>query len=147
FDSLTATNYATWLYCMEMRLVKMDLWDVVASTAAPPANKLQTVHNAHGFGTCMSLCRWLHRMKWDDFVSLNMHTWITAVQEVVQHIRDLDGEVSDEDIIVVLTESLPDSYQPLIVTFDSLPDDNLTVDYVIGRLIKEESRQDRDTPV
>lgn len=190
FDSLNATNYATWAYRMEMRLTKMDLWDVVASTAAPPNvspnhatmlryrkrqrlakaeivqyvsdqqlvhtknddpkviwEKLQTVHSARGFGTRMSLRRWLHRMKWSDFVNPNMRTWITAVEEVVQYIRDRDGEVDDEDVIVVLTDSLPDSYQSLIVSFDSLPEDELTVEYVIARLIKEESRQDRDTPV
>lgn len=189
FAVLDDKNYDIWSYRMEMRLVKLDLYDVVdGSTVAPNTGpghtamlkfrkrqrlaraelvayvsdsqivhtkfddphdiwmRLKTVHNARGFGTRMSLRRRLHKMKYDDFLEPTMRAWITAVQDIVQRIRDLEGEVPDEDVIVILTESLPQSYDSLIVSLDGIPESELSLDLVIGRLIKEEARQNSPEP-
>ena len=50
-------------------------------------------------------------------------------------------DVVEEDIILVLTNGLGAAYESLIVTLDSTPTDQLNLDYVIDRLLNEESRQ------
>ena len=44
-------------------------------------------------------------------------------------------------MILALTEGLPESYSTLIVTLDSIPADNLTLDIVITCLLNEEVHQ------
>ena len=41
-------------------------------------------------------------------------------------------------LILALTEGLPESYSTFIVTLDSIPADDLTLDIVITRLLNEE---------
>jgi len=45
---------------------------------------------------------------------------------------------------VVLTNSLPDSYQPLIVSLKLVEESKLTVDYVISHLTNEEDLQGKE---
>lgn len=182
-ERLNESNYAQWAFWMEMRLEKMDLWDLVNGTEVAPATseshaqmrkfrkrqrlaraeiglyvsasqivhtrdadphviweKIKSVHKAGGLGTRMSLRRELHTMRFDD-QTLSMPAWISGVQDVVRRIVDLGGTVDDEEVIVVLTQSLPASFQPLIVVLDGLPEDELTVDYVVSRLVREDARQ------
>jgi hypothetical protein len=77
-----------------------------------------------------------------------MSKWITSVRDVVWQIQELKGEVLEEDIMVVLTKSLPDSYAPLIIQLDGMEEATRTLSYVITRLIGEERRQtgEKDRP-
>ena len=45
---------------------------------------------------------------------------------------------------MVLTNSLPNSYQPLIVSLELIEESKLTVDYVISRLTNEEDLQRKE---
>jgi hypothetical protein len=49
-----------------------------------------------------------------------MSKWITSVRDVACQIKDLKGNVPDEEIIVTLTNLLPDSYTPLVVHLDTM---------------------------
>lgn len=42
--------------------------------------------------------------------------------------------VSNEDIILALTNGLPPSYEHLVLTLDSTPSEVFNLDYVIGHL-------------
>ena len=46
--------------------------------------------------------------------------------------------IIDDDMILALTEGLPESYPTFIVTLDSIPADDLTLDIVITCLLNEE---------
>jgi hypothetical protein len=70
-----------------------------------------------------------------------MSRWITAVRDVVHQIKDLKGNVLDEDIMVVLTGSLPDAYTPLVVQLDAVEESARTIRSVITCLIGEEHCQ------
>ena len=70
-----------------------------------------------------------------------MRAWTNGIRDLARKISDLGGSVSDEELIVVLTNNLPDSYQPLIVSLELVEEKPLTVDYVVDRLINEEGRQ------
>lgn len=113
-------------------------------------DELRRLNRPRGFGTRMVLRRRLANMKWESHVP--MATWIMSVRDVARQIKDLDGDVSEEDIIVILTKSLPESYTPLIVQLDNMEDKERTLSHVITRLIGEECRQsgekpEEDTPI
>ncbi len=74
-----------------------------------------------------------------------MRAWTNSIRELAHKVTDLGGMVSDDELIVVLTNNLPDSYQPLIVSLELVDEKKLTVDYVIARLVNEEDRQGKDT--
>jgi hypothetical protein len=101
--------------------------------------KLETVHKSCGFATRMTLCRRFHGMAKQE--EQTMQSYINQVQELAGKLTDLGSEISDEEVILVLTQGLPESYDSLIVSLDATPPDDLTVDGVIARLINEESRQ------
>jgi len=101
--------------------------------------ELLRLNRPGGFGTCMALLCKLTNMKKDPDVS--MSKWITSVRNVVRRIKDLKGEVPDEHITVILTNSLPESYAPLVIHLDTMEESARTLSYVITRLIGEECRQ------
>jgi hypothetical protein len=45
-----------------------------------------------------------------------------------------DIKISDQDIILAFTLSLPSSYDNVVISFDSIPPNQLTLDNVITRL-------------
>lgn len=67
-----------------------------------------------------------------------MCAWTNSICELTCKITDLGGTVSNDEIIVVLTNKLPDSYQLLIVLLALVDEMNLTVNYVITHLVNEE---------
>jgi hypothetical protein len=73
-------------------------------------------------------------------------SWISDVKNTAYRLSGVGVTVLDDDVILALCEGLPTSYLMLIVTLDSLPPDELTLDNVVTRLLNEEVRQkpDRD---
>jgi hypothetical protein len=102
-------------------------------------DKLENVHMARGLATRLALRRRFHSMSKDDLQS--MQSYIAIVQDVARRLEDLGAKISDEEIILALTEGLPQSYESLIVSLDATLPDQLNVDHVITRLLNEEARQ------
>ena len=106
--------------------------------------ELRRVHLARGFGTRVAHRRALWRMaKRSD---QPMTAWIADVRRAAFRLEEIGAPVSEEDRILVLTNGLPDSYSQLIVTLDSTPPGDLTLENVITRLLNEEARQVVSTP-
>ena len=56
------------------------------------------------------------------------------MDDLARKMTDLDGTVLSDELMVVLTNKLPDSYWPLIVSLELVEESKLNVDYVkIGR--------------
>lgn len=106
-------------------------------------SELQRLNRPEGFGTRMALRREFSLMT--KHPDMSMTKWITSVRDVARQIKDLKGDVLDEEIMVVLTNSLPDSYKPLVVHLDGMEDSKRTLSGVITRLIGEERRQAGET--
>ncbi|PIL29497.1 transcription factor [Ganoderma sinense ZZ0214-1] len=112
--------------------------------AHPAWTALETVHRSRGLGTRLSLRRDFYTMaKRDD---QPMTSWISDVNKAAFQLKDIGAEVSDEDIMVVLTIGLPSSYENFLVSLDATPTDDLTLEYVIRRLVNEDSRQAQSLP-
>jgi hypothetical protein len=117
--------------------------DQLAHMTAPTAyeiwQELERVHRSRGFATKMALRRQFMTMRMDD--NQKMASWIGDVRNVAFRLKKTGITVEDEDIILVLTMGLPDSYENFVVALDSTAPSALTLDYVIGRLLNEESRK------
>lgn len=100
---------------------------------------LRDVHLSRGFGTALTRHRTFWTMtKRDD---QPMSAWVADVRRAAFRLRDINAHVTDDDIIIALTNGLPPSYTQLIVTLDSAPASDLTVNNVVTRLLNEETRQ------
>ena len=102
-------------------------------------DELLRLNRPGGFSTRMALRREFARMK--KSADMPMSKWVTSVRDVARQIKDLKGELPDEEVIVILTNSLPESYAPLVVQLDALEESQRTLSQVITRLIGEERRQ------
>jgi len=71
----------------------------------------------------------------------SMEAWIASVRDIAHCLEAADFEVMDIDLIIALTQGLPDRYDPFIISLDTTPIDQLSVDSVITCLLNEESRQ------
>ena len=67
-----------------------------------------------------------------------MHAWMNSICKLAHKITNLGGTISDDELIVVLTNKLPDLYQPLIILLELVNEKNLTINYVITHLVNEE---------
>ena len=102
-------------------------------------NSLTSVHRARRFGSRLQLRR--------NFITASMkegqamESWIGEVQGLANQLKAIDVDVSDEDMIVVLTAGLPTSYTPIAISFNALESTKLTLDFVITCLLNEEGHQ------
>ncbi|EJF59477.1 hypothetical protein DICSQDRAFT_65085, partial [Dichomitus squalens LYAD-421 SS1] len=143
---LADDNYAEWVIGMEALLVRKGLWEVTSAPAdetrpsgSDNTKALRRVHRARGFGTRVAHRRAFWRLS--KRPDQTMTSWIADVRRAAFRLEEIDASISDEDRILVLTNGLPDSYSQLVVNLDSTLPSELTIDYVITRLLNEESRQ------
>jgi hypothetical protein len=101
-------------------------------------NALTAIHQARGMATRLTLRRRFWRLQKPEGP---MQTFISETRRLAKQLVDIGVTVYDEDIILVLTGGLPPSYENFVVSLDSTPLPQLTLDYVITRLLNEETRQ------
>lgn len=99
--------------------------------------ELRCIHQARSFSTRMALLRnfWCMSKQPDQ----PMTSWITDVRRTARTLHEINAPIANEHTILVLMNSLPDSYSQVIVSLDTTPADNLSLEYVIKWLINEES--------
>ena len=97
---------------------------------------LAVVHHARGFGS--------HFQLHQQFITATMKSgqsmegWIGEVCSHANKLKTIDVDISDEDIIVVLTAGLPPSYTTVIISLDAVKSKELTLDFIITHLSNEE---------
>ena len=97
---------------------------------------LATVHHAQGFGSCLQL----HQ----QFTTATMKSgqsiegWIGEVHSHANKLKAINVNISDKDIIVVLTAGLPPFYTTVIISLDAVKSKELTLDFIITHLLNKE---------
>jgi hypothetical protein len=99
---------------------------------------LAAIHQARGMATRLTLRRRFWRLQKPEGP---MQNFISEARRLAQQLADIGVSIYDEDIILVLTGGLPDSYEHFVISLDATPSAQLTLDYVITRLLNEETRQ------
>ena len=79
--------------------------------------ELQHMHCTQGFDTHMTLC-WRFNMM-TKHADQSMSSWIADVQQAVFHLKEVRYTATDEDKILVLTQSLPPLYDPFIISLNA----------------------------
>jgi len=69
-----------------------------------------------------------------------MPAWITEVHTHTFKLKEIGVEVSEDNVILVLTGGLLDEYSGFITTLDSTPPDASTLKYVFSCLLNEETK-------
>ena len=116
---------------------RSQLAHVRAGTAADVWSRLETMHQARGFGTRLSLRRKFYAMK----MSGSMQAWITDVASAAFRLEAAGVSVTEEDQILILMNGLPPSYDSFAVSLDATTPSELTLNHAVIRLINEYERQ------
>lgn len=75
------------------------------------------------------------------FLQRDRILWIAEVCGAANRLEDAEAEASDEDLILIFTQGLPSNYNNFVILLDATALSNLTLNYVITRLLNEESCQ------
>ncbi|KAF9073428.1 hypothetical protein BDP27DRAFT_1215926 [Rhodocollybia butyracea] len=70
-----------------------------------------------------------------------MQAWVGDIHGQAFEMQMAGVDISDHDVILALTLGLPPTYDPVIISFDSMSLAALTLDHVITHLLNEETRQ------
>ena len=108
----------------DSQLTHMRDWD-----PAVIWTNLARVHRTHGFATRLALRRRLMTSVKSE--SESMVAWIGKVKGLAYKLEDIGVAVSSDEKILALTIGLDKSYDTFIISLDSMPTDQLTLDYVI----------------
>jgi hypothetical protein len=111
-----------------------ELWDT-----------LEAIHTARGVASRLTLRRSFWKLTKQPDQS--MKSFIADARRLKHQLGDIGVTVGDEEMILVLTGGLPPSYDYLVVSLDATPEDDLTVEYVINRVLNEETRQENSSAV
>ena len=104
------------------------IWDTLAQ-----------VHRARGLATRLALRRrFLTSVKGAEE---SMSAWVGRVKSMSFRLEDVGVDVSNEDTILALTMGLDGSYDSFIISLDTTSPDQLTLDYVVSRMLNEDVRR------
>jgi hypothetical protein len=119
-----------------LHLDKSQLPHAHLHTAKEIWDNLTCIHRAHSFGTLLAMHQKFFYMVMDEEKS--MEAWIASVWDIAHRLEAADFEVMDIDLIIALTWRLPDQYDLFIISLDTTPIDQLSVDSIITCLLNEE---------
>lgn len=104
--------------------------------------ELRHVHRARGFGSKMTMqCRGINvKMKLNDLqeAAETMASWIGRVKGMRFELAAIGVDVLDEDVILMLTNGLPGTYDHFVIALDAAHPEDITLKNVIARLANEE---------
>lgn len=107
-------------------------------------NALANVHSSRGRSTITFLRRQLHQLHLERGESIS--AYVARARHLAFLIDEAGSEITDIDLIFSITSGLPRSYDPFLISLDTLPDSDYTLDSIIGRLANEHQRQAAQTP-
>ena len=109
------------------------------TTAKGMWDELQKVHERTNLTNKLYLMRKLYQSKLKP--EQDMQEYIRCTLEVVDRLRGIGEDIRDFHVAALLLSGLPDSYETLVTALDARPDDELTLEYVKGKLVDEYRRK------
>lgn len=101
--------------------------------------KLKGVHQSRGLATEMGYRRRLSTLKKTS--GQTMEAWIGSIIGIQWELGEIGVSITDKEVILALTNGLGSEYESFVVSLDATPVDDMTLDFVIQRLLNEESRR------
>ena len=112
-----------------------------ATTAKEAWTALKEVHQGIGMNGKMVLMQHLWALKMSEEQDISQH--LNSFRELANQLRGLSTEgkeIDDSELLTILTLSLPESYEPLVMALQSRAD-IVTFDMMAGRLLQESARR------
>ena len=100
---------------------------------------LQGIHETKGLANVLFLRRKFFTMRMQEEDDILQH--INKVKTLADQLEALDVPVTEGDITMTLLESLPSSFENLIVAMETRAMKDLTLEYVTSRLMHEVNRR------
>src|SRR3984957_18706228 len=97
------------------------------------------VYEAKDLPGKLFLRRQFSNMRLEDGMTMQQH--INNIKNVVDQLKSVGSPVTDDDIAVVLLNSLNGKYDSLVVALESRPPEELTSSAIAARLLQEERRR------
>lgn len=110
-----------------------------AKTAKVAWEKICSVFEQKGLATQIFLRRKLINLKFVDTEPMQNH--INKVRELADQLDSIGDAVKDKELAIIILCSLPERYDSLILSLEARSPNELTFDFVAGRLLAEEERQ------
>jgi hypothetical protein len=105
---------------------------------------LCNIHETRSLSNILFICRKFFTCKMQEGEDLLDH--INKVKALADQLACLEVPVRDEDVVMTLLESLPPSYEYLITALETLPMQDLTMEFVTARLMHEVSKRREKEP-
>ena len=112
-----------------------------ASSVKEAWDALAKVHQGIGSNGLMVLIQKLWRVHLKEGQDMSAH--VNSFKELSTQVANLSPDgvgIPDSDLVSMLSLSLPESYEPLIMAVQSRAD-NITFDFLTGRLLQEATRR------
>jgi Reverse transcriptase (RNA-dependent DNA polymerase)/gag-polypeptide of LTR copia-type/Integrase core domain/GAG-pre-integrase domain len=128
-----------------MALITLSLSTSELATVRDAANArgawlaILAVYEAKDLPGKLFLRRQFSNMRLEDGMSMQQH--INNIKNVVDQLKSIGSPVTDDDIAVVLLNSLNGKYDSLVVALESRPPEELTSSSIAARLLQEERRR------
>ena len=101
--------------------------------------ELKRVHRGGGFGSKLAMRRRFINARMG--AKETMAAWIGRVKGMSFGLEAIEVKVSEEDLILVLTNGLPPSFESFVIALDAVRPEDITLANVVARLANEEGRQ------
>jgi len=109
------------------------------NTSKEKFDNFLSIFERKGVSNRLYLKRKLMSLKHEESSSLQEH--FMMFDDLVRNIKSAGSKIEDDDIICHLLLSLSESYSVVITAIETLSTDNLTLDFVKGRLLDEEVKR------
>ena len=121
--------------------VRPELYSIVSmcETSKDAWFKLEKIFEQKGLQRKIQLWKELLNLKFD--CCKNVQDFLNKVSTIEMQLSVMGASIPEDELAVMVLMKLPESYQPLVVTLESLESEKLTMDLVSSRLLQEESRQ------
>lgn len=121
--------------CLEVIREKSTAKDMWAALEATFATK--------SIGSQHLVRKQLNRLKLNEGDPMRPH--LLAFDDLVRQMKTAGAKVDDADLVVLLFQTLPDSYDPLVTALENVPEQDLKLEVVKQRLLSEDlKRQERN---
>ena len=102
-------------------------------TAVSVWSKLSSVYESKSLVNRLFMRRKLLTMKMNEGDALSTH--INSIKTLSEQLAAVNASVSEEDLVMTLLMSLPESFEHFITALESVNESDLTYDYVIAKLL------------
>ncbi|CAI5783709.1 Hypothetical predicted protein [Podarcis lilfordi] len=108
-------------------------------TASEIWQALRAIHIRDTAGSKITLMRALYRARLSEGECVSTH--LQRMRDLFSQLNELGEHFSEQRKVSIVLSSLPESWDNLVMTLEAIPESQLTMHFLTGRLLDEEERR------